>query len=104
LQKKLCDAVILVGKSDRTKGLSEGVTGQEKVTLDRFNKRFISCLKTLNLKTRGASGNDLPNKLLDFQSNFSPEIVMLVGTTGSILFAILVSFKRKINKVLSEVP
>jgi len=62
LAEKICDAVILVGKSDRTKGLSEGVTGQEKLHWIDSIKDLSAVLKTLNFKNPVVLlENDLPD-------------------------------------------
>jgi UDP-N-acetylmuramoyl-tripeptide--D-alanyl-D-alanine ligase len=62
LAEKICDAVILVGKSDRTKGLSEGVIGQEKLHWIDSIRDLSTILKKLSFKNPVVLlENDLPD-------------------------------------------
>jgi UDP-N-acetylmuramoyl-tripeptide--D-alanyl-D-alanine ligase len=62
LAEKICDVIILVGKSDRTKGLSEGITDQQKLHWIDSIKDLSAILKTLNFKNPVVLlENDLPD-------------------------------------------
>jgi len=62
LAEKICDAVILVGKSDRTKGLALGVTNQKKLHWINSISDLSTVLKNLNFKNPVVLlENDLPD-------------------------------------------
>jgi UDP-N-acetylmuramoyl-tripeptide--D-alanyl-D-alanine ligase len=62
LAEKICDAVILVGESDRTKGLALGITNQQKIHWMSSISDLSAVLKTLNLKNPVVLlENDLPD-------------------------------------------
>ena len=62
LAAEICDVVILVGKSDRTKGLSQGITDQKKLHWISSIKELSAILKDLNLKNPVVLlENDLPD-------------------------------------------
>jgi UDP-N-acetylmuramoyl-tripeptide--D-alanyl-D-alanine ligase len=62
LAEKICDVIILVGKSDRTKGLALGITDQEKIHWINSISDLPVVLKTLNFKTPVVLlENDLPD-------------------------------------------
>lgn len=62
LAEKTCDAVILVGKSDRTRGLALGVTNQKKLHWINSINDLATVLKSLNFKTPVVLlENDLPD-------------------------------------------
>jgi len=62
LAEKICDKIILVGKSSRTKGLSEGIKDKKKIYwMDSINDLRV-VLKDLNLKNPVVLlENDLPD-------------------------------------------
>jgi UDP-N-acetylmuramoyl-tripeptide--D-alanyl-D-alanine ligase len=62
LAETICDAVVLIGKSDRTKGLSQGITDQKKLHLIDSISDLSAVLKTLNFKNPVVLlENDLPD-------------------------------------------
>lgn len=62
LAGKICDAVVLVGKSDRTYGLSQGINSQGKTHWVNSIKELPEILKKLNLKNPVILlENDLPD-------------------------------------------
>ncbi|HUD09288.1 MAG TPA: UDP-N-acetylmuramoyl-tripeptide--D-alanyl-D-alanine ligase [Patescibacteria group bacterium] len=62
LAEKICDEIVLVGKSDRTNGLSAGVNNQKKVHWINSIRDLQTVLKTLNLKNPVVLlENDLPD-------------------------------------------
>jgi UDP-N-acetylmuramoyl-tripeptide--D-alanyl-D-alanine ligase len=62
LAADICDAVILVGKSDRTQGLAAGVTNTKKLHWINSINDLSNLLKTLNLKNPVVLlENDLPD-------------------------------------------
>ena len=59
---RFCDEIVLVGKSDRTNGLSAGVNNQKKVHWINSIRDLQTVLKTLNLKNPVVLlENDLPD-------------------------------------------
>jgi UDP-N-acetylmuramoyl-tripeptide--D-alanyl-D-alanine ligase len=62
LAEKICDVVILVGKSERTKGLALGIINQKKVHWINSIKDLSGVLRELNLKNPVVLlENDLPD-------------------------------------------
>jgi len=62
LAEKICDAIVLVGKSDRTKGLASGITNQKKLQWIDSIKDLSTILKELNFKNPVILlENDLPD-------------------------------------------
>jgi UDP-N-acetylmuramoyl-tripeptide--D-alanyl-D-alanine ligase len=62
LAEKICDTVILVGKSDRTNGLAQGVTNQKKIQWIESIKDLSVILKKLDLENPVVLlENDLPD-------------------------------------------
>jgi UDP-N-acetylmuramoyl-tripeptide--D-alanyl-D-alanine ligase len=62
LCEKICDAIILVGKSDRTKGLALGAANKKKTYWMNSIKDLSTVLKDLNLKNPVVLlENDLPD-------------------------------------------
>ena len=62
LSEKICDAIILVGKSDRTKGLALGIKDQKKIHWMDSISNLATVLKTLNFKNPVVLlENDLPD-------------------------------------------
>jgi len=62
LSEKICDAIILVGKSDRTKGLALGIKDQKKIHWIDSISNLATVLKTLNFKNPVVLlENDLPD-------------------------------------------
>lgn len=58
----VCDAIILVGKSDRTNGLASGIANQEKIHWTDSINNLSAVLKTLNFKNPVVLlENDLPD-------------------------------------------
>jgi UDP-N-acetylmuramoyl-tripeptide--D-alanyl-D-alanine ligase len=60
--EKICDAIILVGESERTKGLAQGITNQQKIHWINSIKDMQEILETLNFKNPVVLlENDLPD-------------------------------------------
>ena len=62
LADKVCDAIILVGRSERTRGLAQGITSQGKIQWTDSIKDLPTALKVLNFKNPVVLlENDLPD-------------------------------------------